>query len=62
MLRMYYIKMFLALMALLSLNVNGLRDRPIDKMNSVFTTIKYKQANIIFLQETFCDNDFYRKI
>ena len=54
--------MFLALMALLSLNVNGLRDRPIDKMNSVFTTIKYKQANIIFLQETFCDNDFYRKI
>ena len=37
MLRMNNIKMCLALMALLSLNVNSLRD--IDKMNSVFTTI-----------------------
>ena len=37
MLRIHYIKLILALMALLSLNVNGLRD--IDKMNSVFTII-----------------------
>ena len=59
MLRMDYIKMFLALMALLSLNVNGLRN--IDKMNSVFTTIKHKHANITFLQETFWDNDFIER-
>ena len=51
--------MFLALMALLSLNVNGLRD--IDKMNSVFTTIKHKHASITFLQETFWDNDFIER-
>ena len=38
-------------MALLSLNVNGLRD--IDKMNSVFTTIKNKHANIFFYSTPF---------
>ena len=41
--------------ALLSLNVNGLRD--IDKLNSVFAAIKSRHANIKYLQETFWDDN-----
>ena len=44
------------IMLLLSLNVNGLRD--IDKLKSVFTSIKSRHATITLLQETYWDDHF----
>ena len=46
----------IVIMLLLSLNVNGLRD--IDKLKSVFTSIKSRHATITLLQETFWDDHF----
>ena len=51
-----FITLITLTMALLLLNVNGLRD--IDKLNSVFSAIKSRHANITFLQETFWDDNF----
>ena len=54
-----FITLITVTMALLSLNVNGLRD--IDKLNSVFAAIKSRYANIIFLQETLWDDNFIER-
>ena len=43
-------------MLFLSWNVNGLRD--LQKMDSVFSIVKNTYANVIFLQETFWDDNF----
>ncbi len=48
--------LFFTMILLMSLNVNGLRD--INKMKTVFTTIKSKHCHITFLQETFWDDNF----
>ena len=54
-----FITLITVTMALLSLNVNGLRD--IDKLNSVFAAIKSRHANITFLQETFWNDNFIER-
>ena len=52
-----YIKLtFIAMILLLSFNVNGLRD--VNKMKDVFAIIKSKHSHITFLQETFWDENF----